>query len=244
LRGVAARAKLTEKPEGRAVTDQSDANAIYFHPDAIEGQGRDLVGRRSAGQSFLKGFLAHGGGADVRALVDGPKAGKAFEALVTDTDLRARMGRAAAAHVCATLDWSAVIPRYLDLAGELAELRRGAAMGGMVNPVALDPFDLYRDYPTVPIRVVDTIVPVRRVTSEEVALHGRISGRALYKRYPVPDALLVSACDWLMEHGPADVAGLAQALNIPLSRALIVVLMLAKSDMVRLPAIGPRENDT
>ena len=31
--------------------------AVYFHSDAIEGAGKDLVGRRSAGQSFLKGWL-------------------------------------------------------------------------------------------------------------------------------------------------------------------------------------------
>lgn len=35
------------------------APALFFHPDAIESAGKDLVGRRSAGQSFLKGFLAH-----------------------------------------------------------------------------------------------------------------------------------------------------------------------------------------
>ena len=32
---------------------------IFFHPDAVESEGKDLVGRRSAGQSFLKGWLAH-----------------------------------------------------------------------------------------------------------------------------------------------------------------------------------------
>ena len=33
--------------------------ALFFHPDQIEGAGRDLVGRRSAGSSFLAGWLAH-----------------------------------------------------------------------------------------------------------------------------------------------------------------------------------------
>ena len=39
--------------------------AIFFHADAVEGKGKDLVGRRSVGQSFLKGYLAHAGGDQV-----------------------------------------------------------------------------------------------------------------------------------------------------------------------------------
>ena len=52
--------------------------AIYFHPDAVEGAGKDLVGRRSAGQSFLKGFLRHCPGPVIRAVTDGPIGAKAF----------------------------------------------------------------------------------------------------------------------------------------------------------------------
>jgi alpha-maltose-1-phosphate synthase len=52
--------------------------AIYFHPDAVEGTGKDLVGRRSAGQSFLKGFLRHCPGPVIKAVTDGPNGAKAF----------------------------------------------------------------------------------------------------------------------------------------------------------------------
>lgn len=52
--------------------------AIYFHPDAVEGAGKDLVGRRSAGQSFLKGFLRHCPGPVIKAVTDGPNGAKAF----------------------------------------------------------------------------------------------------------------------------------------------------------------------
>jgi len=57
------------------------ATAIFFHPDQIEGQGRDLVGRRSAGQSFLKGYLRHVPGDTVRAITDTPDNSKAFESI-------------------------------------------------------------------------------------------------------------------------------------------------------------------
>jgi hypothetical protein len=34
--------------------------AIYLHPDAFDTAGKALLGRRSAGESFLRGFLRHG----------------------------------------------------------------------------------------------------------------------------------------------------------------------------------------
>ncbi|MBU2358153.1 MAG: glycosyltransferase, partial [Alphaproteobacteria bacterium] len=55
-----------------------DGPAIFFHADAIEGEGKDLVGRRSAGQSFLRGFLNHVPGPRVSAVVENKAAGDAF----------------------------------------------------------------------------------------------------------------------------------------------------------------------
>ena len=57
---------------------QPQTPAIYFHPDAVEGTGKDLVGRRSAGQSFLKGFLRHCPGPVIKAVTDGPNGAKSF----------------------------------------------------------------------------------------------------------------------------------------------------------------------
>ncbi|MBS1301863.1 glycosyltransferase family 4 protein [Loktanella sp. SALINAS62] len=58
--------------------------AIFFHADAIESKGKELVGRRSAGQSFLRGFLQHVPGDTVHALVETPHAGKVFETVARD----------------------------------------------------------------------------------------------------------------------------------------------------------------
>lgn len=60
------------------------ATAIFFHPDQIEGAGRDLVGRRSAGEGFLKGYLAHGCGDSIRAVCETADGAKAFEAKLRD----------------------------------------------------------------------------------------------------------------------------------------------------------------
>lgn len=55
---------------------------LFFHPDAIESEGRELVGRRSAGQSFLRGFLKHVPGDRVCALVETAAAGQVFESVL------------------------------------------------------------------------------------------------------------------------------------------------------------------
>jgi len=54
------------------------ATAILFHPDAIESEGASLVGRRSSGQSFLRGYLDHGCGDQINAVVSERKHGPAF----------------------------------------------------------------------------------------------------------------------------------------------------------------------
>lgn len=53
--------------------------ALFFHADAIEGAGKDLVGRRSAGQSFLRGYLDHAQGDAVQVLTNTKKGIETFQ---------------------------------------------------------------------------------------------------------------------------------------------------------------------
>lgn len=53
--------------------------AYFFHSDAIESKGSDLVGRRSAGQSFLRGYLEHVPGPVVQAVTQTKQASSAFD---------------------------------------------------------------------------------------------------------------------------------------------------------------------
>lgn len=73
---------------------QTTPPAIFFHPDAIETQGKDIVGRRSAGQSFLKGFLTHVGGDHVSVVTQTDAAAKTFETVAREMgetrEIRAR----------------------------------------------------------------------------------------------------------------------------------------------------------
>jgi alpha-maltose-1-phosphate synthase len=183
----------------------------------------------------IDGYLQYLALVQAQVQIDVPAYAAAFEALL-DPGLRARMGAEAAAHARRTYDWAAVIPQYLDLARSLAEQRAAARSLRMVNPVQIDPFVLYQDYPTALLQPTDQVALVRPVTLDEITLHAKISGRDLYRRHAMPPLSLFQACQWLEKNGPTDVAGLAQGLGTSVPVAQIVVLMLAKSDMVRLPS--------
>ena len=58
--------------------------AIFFHPDAVESNGAKLVGRRSAGQSILNGFLKHASRDTIRVLAEDKKAVDAFRKQIAD----------------------------------------------------------------------------------------------------------------------------------------------------------------
>lgn len=66
------------KPRAILMT-KKQSPAIFFHADAVEGEGKEIVGRRSSGQSFLKGFLAHVPSEHVAAVTQDSAAAKEFE---------------------------------------------------------------------------------------------------------------------------------------------------------------------
>lgn len=52
---------------------------LYFHPDAYTTQGRKVMGRHVAGESFLKGYLDHGKCDDLAIQVETHKHSKVFD---------------------------------------------------------------------------------------------------------------------------------------------------------------------
>ena len=57
----------------------SPPSAIFSHPDQIEGVGKDLVGRQTAGPGFLQGWLGHAGGDKVRVATNASRHGKVLD---------------------------------------------------------------------------------------------------------------------------------------------------------------------
>ena len=52
--------------------------AIYYHPEAYTTSGPKLMGRNAAGESFLRGFLAHSQATEFWAQVQKPEHARHF----------------------------------------------------------------------------------------------------------------------------------------------------------------------
>jgi hypothetical protein len=174
-------------------------------------------------------------------VIDVPAYARALGALAGDPSLRARMGEAGRRHVAASLDWSRVIPRYLDLARDLAERRAGARAttpplrASLPNPLEMDPFEAYADYPTAVIAPDTPVHPGPNGGAEFLELADRLSGRELYRRRLVaPDLALRVQAEVAARPG-LTVTDLAGRLDIDPVTAASAVLSLAKADALRLP---------
>jgi hypothetical protein len=198
---------------------------------AAPGTGAEIARRFADGRD---GYLQYLTLVQAQVQIDVPHYAQAFEALIMDADLRKRMGQQAADHVRRTLDWSAIIPRYLALANDLGKVRNEVPPMPGINPLETDPFTAYQKYPTSTVQAEDIVALVGRPDATMMDLLDRLSARQLYKRNAVPTDQLVQACNWLFENGAASIAQLATGLNVSVRRTTIMVLILAKSDMVRL----------
>lgn len=197
------------------------------------GSGEILAQRFADGQD---GYLQHLALVQAQVQIDVPAYTEALATLIGDAGLRASMGAQGAMHVRNNLDWSTVIPRYLGLAEELAKLRGKAEPARRANPMAIDPFTLYRDYPSAHVTAEDRVMLSPGFDEAAIDLHDRLSARQLYRRHPVPTEQLVAACRMLSRQGEASVAELADLMKIQVTRAMVLVMMLAKSDIVRFVA--------
>jgi glycosyltransferase involved in cell wall biosynthesis len=81
--------------------------------------------------------------------VDVEATAQAFIRLFANAELRRRLGEAGRQRARETFDWAAIIPRYEDLWGQLAELRRaGTDQPPSIWPGRLDPFEAFASYPS------------------------------------------------------------------------------------------------
>ena len=206
------------------------------------------IARRFADET--DGYLQYLALVQSHVQIDVPAYAQALGALVENGAARKQLGAQAAAHVRANLDWKAIIPQYLALAGELADRRAASQTAsqtprkGPISPIEVDPFDLYADYPTEPLSPDTPLSVGLQATPEVLALFDRLSGRELYKRRAFDPALGVDVQRRVSsgtEASPMTPARLAREMGIGLGSVMSVVLTLAKGDLLRLPRQQPRE---
>ena len=186
------------------------------------------------------GYLHHLTLVQGHVQIDVPAYARALRALAADASLRARMGAAGRRHVQDRLDWSRVIPRYLDLAHELAERRARATpttpplRPGSPNPLEVDPFDLYAGYPSATLSASTPLFPGREAGAEFLALTDRLSGRDLYHRHLVSVEVALRILTEVGAHPGLSVADLARRLGMEPTAIASAALSLAKVDALRL----------
>ena len=204
---------------------------------APPGLGTDFAARFADGRD---GYLHYLTLVQSHVQIDVPAYAAALYRVLSDAGLRARLGAAAATHARETFDWSAVVPRYLDLARELAALRAGAAPSiasgppGRRHPLEIDPFTLYADYPTERLAPDRVVALRRRPAAEHIALFDEVSGRKLYKRGVIRPATLETVIEALAR-GPKSATDIAGETGLPLAAVFSALFHLLKSDLARLP---------
>jgi alpha-maltose-1-phosphate synthase len=179
-----------------------------------------------------------GGAAQITA-VHPSAAANALVKLIEDPDLRRRMGSAGRARARETFDWGVIVRGYQNLWAELAAIRSSApeaappARGRAARPLAMDPFALFREFPTQHLKAATRIVLVPGVDVAKAQSIGRLA-----IAMPVRSILLdddgVTNMIQRLERGPATVRELARLFPATRrQRAWYTVGWLCKTGLAR-----------
>jgi len=159
--------------------------------------------------------------------------------LIESPALRREMGEAGRRHARTQFDWRVVIAAYQELWSALAERRRAGveaapvAAGRAARPLGIDPFDLFRDWPTASLSP-ETILTLPGGSDAAVAA----AMRRLWVAAPVPAMLLDEAATGAvlsqLGNGPMKAGDLVDMLA-PAQRAAAwrTLGWLAKTGLIR-----------
>lgn len=133
---------------------------------------------------------------------------QALVQLITQPDLRRRMGEAALRQAREVFDWATIIPQYQALWGELAARRTAATPtpNPNDNPRRLDPFKLYAGYPTQALtpQSIVSVVPGMSWAVAEARLNSPLGNIGTWAMPFPPERKAMF--DFFQANGPATVA--------------------------------------
>jgi glycosyltransferase involved in cell wall biosynthesis len=185
------------------------------------------------------GYLNHLAIAQQHVQIDVSAYRDAIIALAKNPDLRSKMGIAGAKHASSTLDWSAIIPQYQALSNELEQRRKSAVEpsivkggGHAVSPIEIDPFELYKAYPSHDLREDDVISIKNELNKENLTELLELSSVKIYKR-------LIAQVDEILEtfnliNSGMSVNDLMKVSKIAPHQTRGVILYLAKFNYLEL----------
>ncbi|MFT5066137.1 MAG: glycosyltransferase involved in cell wall biosynthesis [Yoonia sp.] len=216
----------------------------YLIPTVMSGAGAGPI----IAQRFADGtddYLRYLSIVQQQTMIDLPAYRDAFLALIENPEKRRVMGNAGRRHVQATFDWKAVMPQYLALADELANIRKGAVPSTTrlssvaISPVEVDPFTLYQKYPTAHPTGMSVATHKRVLDAEGLTALDAVNGRAMYGRKIVPDATLLIIGDAVAAASVAPVSQIVKDVGQSIDIVLAALLFLAKFDYVELSGLEP-----
>ncbi|MFM2043659.1 MAG: hypothetical protein RLY86_2235 [Pseudomonadota bacterium] len=172
--------------------------------------------------------------------VDGAALADRLTALVTDRDLRLRMGAAGRHHAREAFDWAIIWRRYRMLWWELERIRQSTALpqtsAPRSAPARPDPFAAFGHYPTEQVLPQTLVFPGNH--AEPQTVFDSLSQHALF-RYADRIIPLASEVESIIRGLAGRVDGraiqdLTVESGIALPRCVMVVAVLAKMGLVRL----------
>ena len=204
---------------------------------APPGTGQGLAHRfEDAQDSYLQYLVS----VHQRTSVDVGEMADAFASLAASPEKRTEMGAAGRARAKSLFDWSAIIPQYQALWGELNAIRAREVpaspcpQGAPANPAAMDPFTLYAGYPTTTLTAASVISASEPIDENRVEQLIELSGASAFKRMVTRAADVAKIQNAIHEHGPIRLADLEKGVRAPEHVLVSTVLWLAKFDLVEV----------
>ena len=212
----------------------ADGETGFLVPTAMApaGDGGDLAAAHADGRD---GYLDYLGKAQQRTVVDIDAMADAFVRLADDAGLRTRLGAAGRRRARDVFDWPRIIHQYEALWAELAERRAAArAPGAAADPAAIDPFRLYRSYPSRSVSPNDRLEAATAATPADIARMLELTGAL--PDAARPDAAGLATVLTLVAEAPVSVAAMSERLGLDAEAARAAALWLAKFGFLRIVA--------
>jgi glycosyltransferase involved in cell wall biosynthesis len=201
------------------------------------GHGQRIANRFEDGSDGYHQYL---GFVHQRTQVDVGEMAEAFATLIRDPEQRAAMGAAGRARAERLYDWGAVIPQYQALWADLNARRArglptsGREQGEPANPAAMDPFQLYRGYPTGVLPVTAHLSAERTLSVEEIDHLVDLTGARSIRRIVTKSPAIAEVHALIREGGPIRLDEVQKAAGLEPATTEGVVLWLAKYDLIRV----------
>ncbi|MEM0989860.1 MAG: glycosyltransferase family 4 protein [Pseudomonadota bacterium] len=205
------------------------------------GTGIDIAERFEDGRDVYHQYLV---AVHQRTAIDVRGLAGAYAALIKDPDLRAKMGQAGVQRARTHYDWSAIVPQYQALWGELNAIRAAEppsserVQGAPSNPAAMDPFTLYASYPAQHL-LADTVLTAEAVTPEaRLEELVDLTGARRYRRIVARSGELAAVQAAIHQLGPVRYQDLLARSSGSAAKLESCVFWLLKFDLIQIVQAG------